>query len=42
MKNSINNLKATLTENEKISTEKLASVKGGCALCSDPKRCDLK
>jgi hypothetical protein len=39
MKNSINNLKATLTANEKISTEKLASVKGGCTCCTDPKRC---
>jgi hypothetical protein len=36
MKNSISNLKATLTANEKISTEKLALVKGGN--CTDPKR----
>ena len=39
MKNSIQDLKSLLSKGEKLSKEKLASVKGGCGSVTDPKRC---
>jgi hypothetical protein len=39
MKDSNQNLKSLLTNKEKISSEKLVNVKGGCGTVTDPRRC---
>ncbi len=39
MKNSNQSLKSISTIGEKLSTEKLLNVKGGCGTITDPKRC---
>lgn len=39
MKNSINNLNTILVKGEKLSTEQLVAVKGGCGTRKDPRRC---
>jgi hypothetical protein len=38
MKTSIENLKASLSKNEELSSENLTQIKGGCSSCTDPKR----
>ena len=39
MKNSIQDLKDLLPKGEKLSTEHLVEIKGGCGTRTDPKRC---
>ena len=39
MKNSIQELKNLLSKGEKLSTDKLTAIKGGCGTVTDPKRC---
>ncbi len=39
MKNSIQDLKDLLAKGEKLSTQQLLVIKGGCGSPTDPKRC---
>ncbi len=40
MKNSLQILKTLLIEEEKLSTEQLHMIKGGCGSPNDPRRCN--